>query len=240
MLGIKAQDTLLGTYCINGKEKTVCACRDFTENGKLLYDFCSIKNTIIDSEKNGNGTELSEILETVEKQQFVDPILLLKHFWKMFIVDALLGNFDRHNGNWGFLYDSVTQTSEIAPIFDCGSCLLPQADDETMKKVIANKEAMNARIYQFQTSAIKLNDKKINYYDFLMKTDNEDCLNALEEIYSAIDIPGIMDFIENIPYISDLQKDFYQLYIEKRYKKIINMAYEHIHEQKEIQINDLI
>lgn len=240
MLGIKAQDTLLGTYCINGKEKTVCACRDFTENGKLLYDFCSIKNTIIDSEKNGNGTELSEILETVEKQQFVDPILLLKHFWKMFIVDALLGNFDRHNGNWGFLYDSVTQTSEIAPIFDCGSCLLPQADDETMKKVIANKEAMNARIYQFPTSAIKLNDKKINYYDFLMKTDNEDCLNALEEIYSAIDIPGIMDFIENIPYISDLQKDFYQLYIEERYKKIINMAYEHIHEQKEIQINDLI
>ena len=24
-------------------------------------------------------------------------------FWDMFIIDALIGNHDRHNGNWGFL-----------------------------------------------------------------------------------------------------------------------------------------
>ena len=94
MLGIKAQETILGTFKINGKEKIVCACKDFTSGGKVFYDFCSIKNSIIDSEHNGNGTELSEILETIEKQQFVDPQKLREHFWNVFIVDALLGNFE--------------------------------------------------------------------------------------------------------------------------------------------------
>ena len=50
MLGIKAQETLLGTFTVKGKTKTVCACKDFTAGGKRLFDFCSMKNTIIDSE----------------------------------------------------------------------------------------------------------------------------------------------------------------------------------------------
>ena len=84
----------------------------------------------------------------------------------MFIADALLGNFDRHNGNWGFLYDDAKGEAEIAPVFDCGSCLLPQADDKVMKKVLANEAELHARVFQFPTSAIKLKGRKINYYDF--------------------------------------------------------------------------
>ena len=123
MLGVKAQETMLGTFTVNGKEKIVCACLDFTEDGKKFYDFCSIKNTVLDSDSNGSGTELSDILEAIERQQFVDPIRLKTHFWEMFAVDALLGNFDRHNGNWGFLYDPKNDRREIAPVYDCGSCL---------------------------------------------------------------------------------------------------------------------
>ncbi|MDD7219482.1 MAG: hypothetical protein PUI16_05790 [Clostridia bacterium] len=48
MLGIEAQNTLLGTFTVSGKEKIVCACEDFTADGSVLFDFCSIKNTIID------------------------------------------------------------------------------------------------------------------------------------------------------------------------------------------------
>lgn len=43
MLGIRAQETMLGTFQVSGKTKVVCACRDFTADGKLFYDFCSIK-----------------------------------------------------------------------------------------------------------------------------------------------------------------------------------------------------
>ena len=47
MLGIQAQKTMPGTYLVKGKEKVVCACKDFTIGGKRLFDFCSIKNTIL-------------------------------------------------------------------------------------------------------------------------------------------------------------------------------------------------
>ena len=51
-----------------------------------------IKNTVIDSETGGTGTELSDILETIEHQSFVDPLLAYERFWQMFVVDAFLGN----------------------------------------------------------------------------------------------------------------------------------------------------
>lgn len=102
--GISAQDTLLGTYFINGSEKTVVACRDFVEPGFELQDFASLKNQMVDSARSGYGTELKDILETFNVQDVIDPEELENHFWNMFIVDSLIGNWDRHNGNWGFLY----------------------------------------------------------------------------------------------------------------------------------------
>lgn len=231
MLEVTAQNTLLGTFTVDGKEKIVCACEDFTADGKSFYDFCSIKNTVIDSGHGGTGTELDDLSETIEKQQFVNPTELIKHFWDMFIIDALLGNFDRHNGNWGFLVDRVNQTAEIAPVFDCGSCLLPQADENIMQNVLQNEDEMNARIFRFPQSEIKENGKKINYYDFLMSAENEDCNEALQRIYPRINIAQISGFIENIPCLSELQRDFYTRYINTRYERILSPAYENIMEQ---------
>ena len=226
MLGIKAQETMLGTFQVNGKEKIVCACLDFTEDGKKFYDFCSIKNTVLDSDSNGSGTELEDILEAIEKQQYVDPIVLKEHFWEMFAADALLGNFDRHNGNWGFLYDPKEKKREIAPVYDCGSCLLPQADDAVMQAVLTDKEALNLRIYRFPTSAIKLHGNKINYYDFLSSAEYEDCNRAVRHIYERADMNKISAFIDEVPYISDLQKEFYKRYISSRLDAILRPVYE--------------
>lgn len=114
LLGIRAQETMLGIYVVKGKTKTVCACKDFTASGKRLFDFCSMKNTILDSDSNGSGTELEDIMDTIDKQQYIAPNVLREHFWNVFVVDALLGNFDRHNGNWGFLYDDDKNKAEIA------------------------------------------------------------------------------------------------------------------------------
>ena len=226
MLGIKAQETLLGTFTVKGKTKIVCACKDFTVGGKRLFDFCSMKNTIIDSESNGSGTELEDIMDTIDRQQYIAPNVLREHFWNVFVADALLGNFDRHNGNWGFLYDDNINEAEIAPVYDCGSCLLPQADDKVMQKVLSIEEELHARIYQFPTSAIKLNGRKINYYDFLSKAQNEDCNEALKRIVPRIDMEEIGKLIDEIPYISDLQKKFYKQYLSARYELIICPAYE--------------
>lgn len=87
IVGIPVQETLLGTYTKNGKEKIVVACKDFTSGGLVLQDFASLKNTIIDSVHNGYGTELSDIIKTLEEQRAMDPQQLKDRFWDMFIVD---------------------------------------------------------------------------------------------------------------------------------------------------------
>jgi len=47
-----------------------------------------------DSVRNGYGTELSDIIKTLEEQRAMDPQQLKDRFWDMFIVDAkvLTGN----------------------------------------------------------------------------------------------------------------------------------------------------
>ena len=98
-LGFNVQDVILGTY--NGEK--VVACKIFSDNDNVLNDFASIKNSYsYKPGSNGYGIELNEVLETIEDQNIIDKNKLLEHFWEMFILDSLLANFDRHNGNWGF------------------------------------------------------------------------------------------------------------------------------------------
>lgn len=226
LIGLNAQQTMLGTYQVGNKTKLVCACKDFTAGGKRFFDFCSMKNTILESESGGSGTELDDIIDAIEKQQYISPEYLTNFFWDMFVVDALLGNFDRHNGNWGFLFDDATGEASIAPIFDCGSCLLSRADEKIMNSVLADEDAMNARVFQFPTSAVKLNGKKINYYDFITAAEYEDCNAAVKRIVPNIDLEKISAFIDEVPYISDLQKEFYKEYIGARFQLILKPAFD--------------
>ncbi len=85
----------------------------------MLQDFASLKNTIIDSAHNGYGTELSDIVKTLEEQAAIEPQKLTEWFWDMFIVDALIGNWDRHNGNWGFLYNPATDEISYQKLCKC-------------------------------------------------------------------------------------------------------------------------
>ncbi|MCQ2222848.1 MAG: HipA domain-containing protein [Bacteroidaceae bacterium] len=218
-LDIPAQETCLGIH-VNGKTKVVCACKDFTSPGIVLHDFCSIKNTVIDSETGGAGTELDDVLNTIQLQTFVDPTLVLQRFWQMFVVDALLGNFDRHNGNWGFLVNQTTGEATLAPVFDCGSCLLPQADDHIMKMCLDNEDEMNARIYSFPASILKLNGRKINYHDFICgdhPCELDEALSVLLPKMKELDIEAL---VKDTPYITPLQQEFYVPYLSQRRERI--------------------
>lgn len=223
-IGIPVQKTMLGIYTVKGKEKIVVACGDFTEPGIVLQDFASLKNQMIDSERNGYGTELSDILYTFEEQNAIDRTAVMERFWDMFIVDALIGNWDRHNGNWGFLYDTRTDKMKLAPVYDCGSSLYPQADDKIMKSVLASESEMNFRIFEIPTSAILVNGRKIKYFDFISSIQNEDCNRALKRIVPRINMTKIRNLVMETPFISDLQKQFYMTMLEKRKERILDFS----------------
>ena len=225
-IGIPVQKTLLGTYTKNGNTKIVVACKDFTTNGLVLQDFASLKNTIIDSTHNGYGTELSDILQTLEEQTAMDPQILSDWFWDMFIVDTLIGNWDRHNGNWGFLYNMETDKISLAPIYDCGSCLYPQADNSMMQMVLDSPAELEARIYERPLSGIKVNGQKIQYFKFLSSLKYQDCNRALKRILPKIDMDKICKLVDETPFISDLQKTFYKTMLRERKERILDFSHQ--------------
>lgn len=225
-LGLKVQETLLGKYKSNNVEKIVVACKDFTGYGKVFKQFAELKNSQIETSKNGYGTELEEIIETIENQTIYDSKELKEFFWNMFIADSLVGNFDRHNGNWGFLIDEKLKKIEIAPIYDCASCLYPQLTDERIQEILNDEKEIDARVFTFPTSAIKENDKKINYFDYISSLKNEDCNQALLRITPLINLEKINQIIESTPSISEVRKEFYKKIIKERYTKILKNSYD--------------
>lgn len=228
LAGIPVQQTLLGTYTKNGKEKIVVACKDFTSPSVVLQDFASLKNTIIGSNSNGYGTELEDILETIEEQLIMDPKVLRERFWDMFIVDALIGNWDRHNGNWGFLYNQQTDEMSLAPVYDCGSGLYPQADESIMRAVLEDPSERDTRIFDRPLSGIKQGGQKINYYRFISSLENKDCNEALKRIYPRITLPELEKLIDETPFVSILQKKFYLTMLMERREKILQYSLERL------------
>lgn len=225
LLGIEVQETLLGTYTDRrGKEKVVVACRDFTENGKRLIEFAQLKNTCIDSEQNGYGTELSSIMTAIDEQTLIKQEELKKFFWDMFITDALLGNFDRHNGNWGVLADEEKQTAVTAPVYDCGSCLYPQLAVEEMQGVLESEEEINKRIFVYPTSAIEEEGRKVSYFDFISSLKDPDCNAALKRICERIDMERVDRLVEETPFLKPIQKEFYRIMIRERKEKILDYS----------------
>ena len=169
-------------------------------------------------------TREKDILETIEKQTAVDPKELKEHFWNMFVIDAFIGNWDRHNGNWGFLYNQGTDHIEIAPIYDCGSSLYPQIDDELIKKVMSSKSEMNARVYDMPTSAILIDGKRANYYKLITFKEYKDCTEAVRRITPRIDLEKINALIDEVEQLSNLQKEFLKKTLKMRKELILDIV----------------
>ena len=223
-LGVDVQKTILGTY----GDKVVVACRDFTEGGLKFADFGTLKNTCFSTSKNGYGTELSEIESAIEEQRWLDPKTLSSFFWEMFICDALIGNFDRHNGNWGFLIDDRKKSARIAPIFDCASSLFPQLRVSDYRKVLDDPREIDNRVFVWPNSAIQMGNKKINYFEYISSLSNPECNKALIRILPRIDMDVIYGTIDSCEEIGDLQKEFYMTILSARKEKILDYSLERL------------
>ena len=212
LVGFKTQNTILGKYVYNEKEKIVCACEDFTNENHILYEFESLALSTNPDKKI--GAELGDILEVVEESKMINTIDTREKFWDMFVIDSIIGNTDRHNGNWGFILNNKTKEITFAPIYDCGSCLNPMLEDTEMEK-LNETELKNLAINCY--SCIKENGKKINYITYIKSRKNEECNKSICRMFEKIDIDEINRFIDGIAYMSDVRKQFYKRIIKLRY-----------------------
>ena len=140
-------------------------------------------------------------------------------------MDALLGNFDRHGANWGFLKEDNKYT--IAPIFDNGSCLFPNLVDEAeMEEIMKSEVETDKRIYKFPTSQIKLNGRKSSYFEVINSLQFEECNEALRYVVAKLDMNKAEKLINETPLISETQRLFYKHILTARYDKILLSSFE--------------
>lgn len=181
-------------------------------------------NKAASASKNGNGSELGSILETIKNQRFMNPELLERFFWSMFVGDALIGNRDRNNSDWGFLYNQNTDSIRLAPLWDHGSSLYSEIDETAMESVIQDENEFRKQICEYPKSAIKQNGQKVSYFEILSSDAYPLCTAALKDLLPHMDLNKINRMIDDIPVLNTLQKKFYKYVLRARKELILERA----------------
>ena len=221
MLGMPVQNTFLGTYA--GRE--VVLLEDFVKENQKFVPFNEVGDSSLEYDRDTYQYSYSDIMKMLEENTKLTRIPeTINQFCRIYIIDALLGNFDRHGSNWGFIKENNRYT--LAPVFDNGSCLFPRIHtDEACLEIIRNQTEISKRVYTFPTSQIKLNNLKSSYFEVIHSLQFPECNAALQDITSKVDIHQIGAFIDSIEQISEIQKEFYKTIITARFEKILLVSY---------------
>lgn len=222
MVGIPTQETFLANYTdYRGKNNVVVACKNFCSVDESLVE-AEVVSLSLDIEDNRKKNTVSYAYKIIEKSG-VDVISAKERFWDMVVVDALIGNVDRHNGNWGFLVNNKSGSVGLAPVYDCGSSLSPLLSDDEMSLVLANKGKLSVLEYNVK-SALRDDNGHIILYHQLFENPPDELKEAILRIVPKIDLKKIDQLIENIEGISDIRRSYYKQAVGLRFDRILNRA----------------
>lgn len=218
-MGIPVQDVVLGEYTFEKTGKTVpaCACGDIRRGNEILYEIDKQElSSFMDerSSKEATFESANDMFGILEKYG-INKKELEEFYFDVFVLDALIGNTDRHNGNWGFLM-APDSPARIAPMYDCGSSLLPVNSDNTLKKMNIQNVALGTY------SAIRdENLRRINYHEIFTKAENEQVNKALKRVFPKINMNTIYSIIDSTPYLSDIRRNFYKEFVRANYEQTL-------------------
>lgn len=222
LFNIPVQNVCLVKCRVNDKDKIAVMCEDFLKDDENLVEFKNLSYSLNLEKKYTN--ELSDIFEMINNvNNLEDKELFEDNFWKIFVIDTLIGNVDRHLGNWALI--SKDNKYRLSPVYDCGSSLHPLLGESTIKEILRSDELKNIAINL--KTAYKLNGKTLNYID-AYKLMPEKLKKALVEIYPMIDMSKIKTIIYNIDTLSEDMKEFYYKTILLRKTEIIDKYYKKI------------
>ncbi|MCL2386891.1 MAG: HipA domain-containing protein [Defluviitaleaceae bacterium] len=220
--GFDTQETALGIYIDEkGKTKTVVGCKDFTQNGSTLHEFSKIGNAIVSSDAKFK-THIEDVHLIIDHSKLItDKEQIRDRFWDMFVVDALIGNADRHLDNWGLLRKN--NKLQFAPIYDCGSSLSATKHDGRMEELMANPTELKNEEYN-TTSCYHMDGKKIRYHE-IFKNPPKELQEAIKRTVPKIDMDKIHAIIDDTPEMSDVRKKYMKTAVSLRYDQILLPAY---------------
>ncbi|MCL2052280.1 MAG: HipA domain-containing protein [Lachnospiraceae bacterium] len=220
--GIIAQETVLGYYTdTSGKRKVVVGCKDFTHDGGVLYEIDKLANDIAPDEEKLKAT-IENVNRIIDETELIKDKKSIKDgFWNMFVVDALIGNKDRHFGNWGIL----VKNNEIAfaPIYDCGSSLSALLDDDEMKQLLNMPNELKNTEYNL-ASVYYMRGERVRYHE-IFKSPPTDLIEAIERIVPRIRIAEICNIIDSTPQMTEIRKTYLKEALAIRYDQILLPAF---------------
>lgn len=253
ILGYDVHSTLLGFR----NHKIVVGCKDFCQTpDRQLLEMRTIKNAAnkeledklgqdIQSSATGDLVNLSEQILHME----YNPILIRtkgvkERFWDTAIIDVLIDNNDRNNGNQGVIVNHTTMSYELAPIFDNGNAFSNKATDEQLAAYLQESEKdLKNRLTGSRTAYI-VNGQQLSAKR-LLKYENKDLKAAIIRTAPKIQnhMQEIKDFIMSIPetyngqiICSKIRKEYYIRGIETRFNELILPEYEKIMEKRNERI----
>lgn len=154
LLGVPAHEVSLAIYNNN----VVALLKDFTINCSL-HSFNDTRQSSEDTECSNKEYTYEDVLYLIDKHLKLtdtEKVNVKCRFWDMFICDAIIGNRDRHAGNWGYL--NYNGTYKFAPLYDNGAGLFPDVLKvfNQYLNTSTRKQFLFDRVYTFPASLFKI------------------------------------------------------------------------------------
>lgn len=256
ILGYKVHNTKLGFFMNEkiARKQVVVACEDFTENGRYkLLDYECIKNNYSDdlqiklielnenlpksksSTSSQHSIKIEEIiLQFNENNIFKENSEIRNLFWDMLVIDCVINNNDRNKNNWGLLYDTLTKTYSIAPIYDNGASFVSKHTDEKLLGIMSSDSKMKNSVLNGMCY-YTIDNEVMNFKNFFKKLElkklDKDFKLAIQRVIPRFKKKwnDITQFIYDIPredqflkVMSDVQKKFFIESMQIRLNDIFN------------------
>lgn len=213
---LPCQTYYLGTY----KNRVVVICKDIF-NGYQFRPFRDLHQSSAGTDLNNKLYTYDDVLYVLkQKSKLVDSKFADFHsrFWIMFLLDAILGNRDRHEGNWGFIKSD--KETLMSPIFDNGSSIFPDVDLSDW----CNYDFIKTRVYKLPGSQFKMwrldrADKpmRTNYYEIIR--DYNDTFSEELNMLKQINIDTLIE--QSTDFVPDRYAAWFRTIIKFRYECLI-------------------
>ena len=227
--GFLVQETILGTYTDRAeKHRIVVGCKDFTQDGAMLHEFSKLGNSVVTMDEPLKTSVENVVLIIEETELIRNKADIMNKFWDMFVVDALLGNYDRHFDNWGVI--SKNGDISFTPIYDCGSSLGALLSDEKMQDLLCDSVSFRNEKYNVR-SCYSLNGKKIFYHE-IFRSPAAELKEAIMRTVPRTDMERIEQIVSNTDGITASRKEYLIKSLSMRYEQILLPALERMQKQE--------
>ena len=227
--GIPTQEVLLGVW----RGQSVVACKDFMydlDPNLMLLHFKRLEISM-PGESSGRSKARPDweyVRHVLDEHDSLEALRAKtwKRFRQMVCIDALIGNYDRHANNWGFIANRRTaDILDLAPVYDCGSSLAPSLSAESMRERLDDPALMRASVIDSPTIAMNVGGKRRKYSYFMVAAYARDFRKELPELWPLLSQEVTDDVIADVPGIDDLHRDFYKALIDARREYVLKPAY---------------